>query len=49
MKNYEVGIIVAAIVIIGFIWWQSQSATVANPTNATSPGYNPMLSNPVIT
>jgi hypothetical protein len=40
MKNYEVGIIIAVILVIGYAWYKSQqSATPVNPVNAASPGY----------
>jgi hypothetical protein len=40
MKNYEVGIVIAAIIIIGWFYFQNQSTAIpANPTNAASPGY----------
>jgi hypothetical protein len=40
MKNYEVGIIIAAILIIGYMMYANTSAPqTANPTNASSPGY----------
>jgi hypothetical protein len=39
MKPYEVGIIVAAIIVIGYIWYTKTPGQTANPTNAKSPGY----------
>jgi hypothetical protein len=39
MKPYEVGIIVAIIAILGYIWYMKSQAQTANPTNASSPGY----------
>lgn len=39
MKNYETGIIIAVIVVLGYMWWKNSQTAVANPTNAASPGY----------
>ncbi len=42
MKNWEVGIIIVAVFIVGWMWYQQHSAaTTANPTNATSKGFIP--------
>jgi len=40
MKNWEVGIIIVAVLIVGYMWYQKYSSTAtANPTNATSKGF----------
>jgi uncharacterized membrane protein YukC len=42
MKNWEVGIIIVAVVIVGYLWYQKYSSTTtSNPTNATSKGFIP--------
>jgi hypothetical protein len=47
MKNYEVGIIIVAVAIIGFLWWQNQGTdTPLNPVNSGSPGYPAYTSGP---
>jgi predicted negative regulator of RcsB-dependent stress response len=39
MKNYEVGIIVAVLILLGYMWYTKSQTQTANPTNANSPGY----------
>jgi len=40
MKNWEVGIIIVAVTIVGYMWYQKHTSTATvNPTNATSKGF----------
>lgn len=39
MKNYEVGIIIAVLLVIGYMWYTSAPSTPVSPVNAASPGY----------
>lgn len=38
MKNWEVALIVVAVIVVGYMWWQSSGTQTANPTNSASAG-----------
>jgi hypothetical protein len=39
MKNWEVTIIIVAVLIVGYMWWAHSQTQTASPVNAASPGY----------